>query len=117
MLTDFKILKEKLYDVKYDRIEQGLGLDIDEVDQYLRYKKGAFNICVGHANTGKTTVILYLQMAYSLKHDLKWLIFSSENSDYSIARKLLEFKTGTPIQKIPDAQIETEMEWITTILN
>ena len=112
MLTDFKILKEKLYDVKYDRIEQGLGLDIDEVDQYLRYKKGAFNICVGHANTGKTTVILYLQMAYSLKHDLKWLIFSSENSDYSIARKLLEFKTGTPIQKIPDAQIETEMEWI-----
>lgn len=112
MLTDIKNIKDKLYDVKYDRIEQGLGLDIEEVDQYLRYKKGAFNICVGHANTGKTTVILYLQMAYALKHNLKWLIFSSENSDYSIARKLLEFKTGMPIQKIPDAQIETEMEWI-----
>ena len=42
MLTDFKILKDKLYDVKYDRIEQGLGLDIDEVDQYLRYKKRSF---------------------------------------------------------------------------
>jgi|TARA_R110000803_G_scaffold59427_7_gene118016 hypothetical protein len=112
MLTNIDKLKEKLYDVKYDRIEQGMGLDIEEIDQYLRYKKGAFNICVGHANTGKTTVILYLMLAYALKHDLKWLIFSSENSDYSIARKILEFKTGQPIQKIPDAKIESEMEWI-----
>jgi len=114
MLTDITKLKEKLYDVKYDRIEQGKGLDIEEIDQYLRYKKGAFNICVGHANTGKTTVILYMMLAYAMKHDLKWLIFSSENSDYSIARKLLEFRTGQPIQKIPDATIENEMEWISS---
>tara|TARA_R110000772_G_scaffold49294_1_gene113466 strand:+ start:11191 stop:12111 length:921 start_codon:yes stop_codon:yes gene_type:complete len=112
MITNIDKIKGLLYDVKYDRIEQGKGLNIDEVDQYLRYKKGAFNICIGHANTGKTTVILYLMLAYAMKHDLKWLIFSSENSEHSIARKLLEFKTGQPIQKIPDATIETEMEWI-----
>lgn len=112
MISDINKIKEKLFDVKYNRIEQGKGLDIDEIDQYLRYKKGAFNICVGHANTGKTTVIIFLMTAYAVKHNLKWLIFSSENSDYSIARKVLEFKTGIPIQKLPDARIEKEMKWI-----
>jgi replicative DNA helicase len=112
MLTQKDVLLNKLYDVKYDRIEQGLGLDVAEVDEYLRFKKGAFNICVGHANTGKTTTILYMMMAYSIKHSLKWLIFSSENTDYSIARKLLEFKTQMPIQQLPDADIESELNWI-----
>lgn len=112
MLTKKDVLLNKLYDVKYDRIEQGLGLDVAEVDEYLRFKKGAFNICVGHANTGKTTTILYMMMAYSIKHSLKWLIFSSENTDYSIARKLLEFKTQMPIQQLPDADIESELNWI-----
>ena len=51
MLTTKDVLLEKLYDVKYDRIEQGLGLDVSEVDEFLRFKKGAFNICIGHANT------------------------------------------------------------------
>ena len=112
MLTTKDVLLEKLYDVKYDRIEQGLGLDVSEVDEFLRFKKGAFNICIGHANTGKTTTILYMMMAYSMKHNLKWLIFSSENTDYSVARKLLEFKTGKPIQQMPDTDIEFELDWI-----
>ena len=112
MLATFNHLKDKLMDVKYDRIEQGLGLDMPEVDEWLRFKRGGFNICIGHANVGKTTVILYMMMAYALKHNLKWLIFSSENTDYSIARKLIEFKTATPIQQLPDATIESELQWI-----
>jgi hypothetical protein len=112
MIATIKDLKEKVLDIKYDRIEQGKTLDIPEVDEWLRFKKGAFNICVGHANTGKTTVVLYLMLAYALKHNLSWLIFSSENTDYSIARKLIEFKTATPVQKLPDARIEEELNWI-----
>jgi len=112
MIATIKDLKEKVLDIKYDRIEQGKTLDTPEVDEWLRFKKGAFNICVGHANTGKTTVVLYLMLAYALKHDLSWLIFSSENTDYSIARKLIEFKTATPVQKLPDTRIEEELNWI-----
>ena len=41
MITNIDKIKGLLYDVKYNRIEQGLGLDIEEIDQYLRYKKGA----------------------------------------------------------------------------
>ena len=80
MIATIADLKEKIYDVKYDRIEQGYGLDISEIDEFLRYKKGSFNICVGHANTGKTTVILYLMLAYSMKHDLTLIIVSHVNS-------------------------------------
>ena len=112
MITPINVLNEKLLDVKYDRIEQGLGLGVEEVDEWLRFKRGAFNICVGHANVGKTTTILYLMLAYAMKHNIKWLIFSSENTDYSIARKLLEFRTAEPIQKLPDAIIKQELEWI-----
>ena len=112
MISNIDSLREKIYDVKYDRIEQGVGLGIEEVDEFLRFKKGSFNLCVGHANTGKTTMILYLMLAYSMKHDLKWLIFSSENTDYSIARKLLEFRTNKPVQQMPDAEIKKELDWI-----
>lgn len=111
-LTTKKHLHEKLLDVKYDRIEQGMGLGIDEIDEFLRFKKGAFNVCVGHANTGKTTVIVYLMTAYAIKHSLKWLIFSSENTDYSIARKIMEFKTGKPVQRLSDAEIKSCLDWI-----
>ena len=109
MISNANNIKEKLLDVKYDRIEQGLKLDVPEFDEWLRFKRGAFNICVGHANTGKTTVIIYLMVAYALKHNLRWLIFSSENTDYSIARKIIEFKLAQPIQKIPDATIESSV--------
>lgn len=112
MIASIDKLKQSVLDIKYDRIEQGLGLGVDEIDEWLRFKKGNFNICVGHANTGKTTTIIYLMTAYSIKHDLRWLIFSSENTDYSIARKLIEFKSGKPIQQLPDAEIESHLKWI-----
>lgn len=112
MLSRLETLKEKILDVKYNRIEQGLELDVEYIDEYLRFKKGTFNIAIGHANVGKTTVILYLMLAYALKHNLKWLIFSSENTSYSVARKLLEFKTGRTVQKLQDEQIEYELQWI-----
>ena len=41
--------------------------------------------------SGKTTIVLYLMLAYSIKHKIKWLVFSSENEAYSIIRKLVEY--------------------------
>lgn len=105
-------LRDRLLDVKYNRIPQGMTLGVDEIDEYLRFKRGAFNICVGHANTGKTTVILYLMTTYAMKHGLKWLVFSSENTDYSIARKVIEFRTNTTIQQLSDDQINENLKWV-----
>lgn len=112
MVESVDNLMGKLMDVKYNRIPQGLKIGVPEIDEYIRWKRSSFDVVVGHANTGKTTVIMYLMTAYAVKHDLKWLVFSSENTPYSIARKVLEFKTGKPIQKLSDGEVAEEMVWI-----
>ena len=99
-------------DVKYNRIPQGLGLGTPEIDEHIRWKRNSFDVVVGHANTGKTTTIMYLMTAFAVKHNLKWLVFSSENTPYSIARKVLEFKTGKPINQLSDEVIREQMVWI-----
>ena len=37
---------------------------------------------------------------YSLKHNVRWLVFSSENEPYALIRKLIEFAEGKPINQI-----------------
>ena len=112
MTSDINLLTSQLMDVKHDRIPQGLGLGLPEIDEHIRFKRGSFDVVVGHANTGKTTVVMYLMTALSIKHDLKWLIWSSENTGYSIARKVVEFKTGKTLQQLSERQITETMLWV-----
>ena len=66
-------------------------LGIPEIDEYFRFKKGNFNVILGQANVGKTSMALYLMLLYSLDIILKWVVFRSENEPYSIIRKLIEY--------------------------
>ena len=83
-----------------------------EIDLYFRFKPGNFNVILGHANVGKTTVILYLMLLYAKRHNLKWLIFSSENEPYSIVRKLIEFLDQNPINKVKEADYQKHLSYI-----
>jgi len=112
MISDINLLTSQLMDVKHDRIPQGLGLGLQEIDEHIRFKRGSFDVVVGHANTGKTTVVMYLMTALSIKHGLKWLIWSSENTGYSIARKVVEFKTGKTLQQLSEREITETMVWV-----
>lgn len=111
-LTTVKELKDKLLDIKEGRVAQGLGLGIPEVDEYLRWKPNSFDIVVGHANVGKTTVITYLMTAFAMKHNLKWLVFSSENTPQSIARKVIEFYKGKNLMDMRDEEIDSGLDWV-----
>jgi len=93
-------------------IPEGLGLGIPEIDNYIRFKESNFNICLGHANVGKTTVILYLMLMYNLKHNKRWLVFSSENEAHSIIRKLMEFLRQKPLHLISKAEFEETSDYI-----
>ena len=53
-------LRERILDIKNGKIKEGLKIDITEIDEYLRFKHGNFNMLIGHANVGKTTVLTYL---------------------------------------------------------
>lgn len=111
MIAQYAAIKNKILDVKYGRVKEGLGIGIQGIDEYLRYKQGNFNLLIGHANTGKTTVICYLFVVWAMKHNLRFLIWSSENTPQSIVRKIIEFKMCKPIQKASETEITESMSW------
>ena len=46
-----------------------------------------------------------------MKHNLKFLIWSSENTSSGLVRKIIEFKMGLPIQDASDSQINNAVKW------
>jgi len=112
MIINFSDHIEKLQMVRSGKIKEGLKLDIPEIDEHFRFKTSNFNVILGHANTGKTTVILYLMLMYSIKHDLKWLVFSSENEPYTLMKKMIEFMEGNVINKIEEKHFQNRSKFI-----
>ena len=112
MLINFDQQIDKLQQIRSGKIIEGLALGFPEIDEYFRFKQGNFLVCLGHANVGKTTVILYMMLLYSLKHNTRWLVFSSENEAHSIIRKLIEFLAAKPINKIPEEEFEKHKSFV-----
>ena len=111
MIVNSSEIFKRLLDIKHGRVKEGLKIGVPDIDEYLRYKQGNFNLLIGHANVGKTTVILYLFVIWALKHKKRFLIWSSENTPQSIQRKIVEFKMRKPITKAEDAEIKDALEW------
>jgi len=114
MIINSSEIFKRLLDIKHGRVKEGLKIGVPDIDEYLRYKQGNFNLLIGHANVGKTTVILYLFVIWALKHKKRFLIWSSENTPQSIQRKIVEFKMRKPITKAEDADIKDALEWSDT---
>ena len=112
MIIDFESHLNKIKDVRSGKIKAGLKLDIPELDEFIRFKSSNFNVILGHANVGKTTIILYLMLLYSIKHNVKWLVFSSENEPYTLIRKLIEFMEGNVINKIEEVHFKNRSDFI-----
>jgi|TARA_R100001126_G_C4881670_1_gene179492 hypothetical protein len=112
MLINYDDEINKIIQVRKGKRIEGLTLDIPEIDEYLRFKPSNFNLILGHANTGKTTVTLFLMLLYSVKHKIKWLVFSSENEPHTIIKKLIEFLSVQPINKIPTDQFDNNAAFI-----
>ena len=102
---------DKLHKIYNGEIKEGLRL-VPDLDEYWRYKKNSFNIILGHSSTGKTTTMLYFFVLYAIKYDLKFLIYSAENDPANISKKLIEFLTGLPFQKIEKKTWEKKLKWV-----
>lgn len=114
MIAQAKNIQDRILDIKYGRVKEGLKIDIPEIDEYLRFKQGNFNVIIGHANVGKTTVIVYLFTLWAIKHKLRFVIWSSENTSQSIVRKIIEFKMGKTINEASDLLINESIRWCDT---
>lgn len=112
MIINFNDHLKKIEDVRTGKLKEGLKLGVAEIDEYLRFKISNFNVILGHASSGKTTLVLYLMLLYSLKHNLRWLVFSSENEPYTLIKKLIEFLEGNVITKIESSYFKKRSEWV-----
>ena len=112
MLFNFDDQINKLQDIRTGKIKEGLKLGFPTIDEHLRFKYGNFNIVLGHANSGKTTLTLFFMLLYSIKHNIKWLVYSSENEPYSIIKKLIEFLAVKPINKITEDEFSKHKEFV-----
>tara|TARA_R110001592_G_scaffold14653_1_gene65332 strand:- start:17492 stop:18415 length:924 start_codon:yes stop_codon:yes gene_type:complete len=112
MLIDLIKVKDKLNKIRTGEITEGKKIGIPDIDNYIRFKEGNFNVILGHANVGKTTVILYLMLLYAKRLNIRWLVFSSENEPHSIYRKLVEFLEQKPITQVTEKQFNTQMDYI-----
>jgi replicative DNA helicase len=112
MIVNIDEQLQKIKDIRTGKIKEGLKLGIESIDEFLRFKPSNFNVILGHANVGKTTVIMYMMLLYARKHNVKWLVYSSENEPYTLIRKFIEFIEAEPINRIEIATIETHTEWI-----
>ena len=111
-LISFADLQTKMDDIRMGRVKEGETFGQWNLDDHFRFKSGNFNVILGHANVGKTSVVLYLMMLQSLKNNKRWLIFSSENTPHSLIKKLSEFYLGKVLNSVDEMEMQLAMSWI-----
>jgi hypothetical protein len=102
MIIEFNDELNYLRKIRSGEIKTGSRLGFPAIDEYIRFKPANFNIVLGHANVGKTSMALYIMLLYSILHSKKWLVYSSENPAHSLIRKLREYMEGLPLEKVSD---------------
>mgnify|MGYP000338631276 CR=1 FL=1 len=103
--------------IRSGAIKKGLGIGDKVADQHLIYKPEQLVFINGHDNVGKTDWILWYFVVLSTKYNLKWDIFSAENSIGSLKIKILQFMTGINIFKIPEAMLYRKLDEMTEYFN
>lgn len=76
----------------------GLTTGSPELDNNFLFKEGNLVLINGVDNTGKTSVILWLELLAAMYHGWKGVLFVSENSIGSVMRKLIQFYWGKQLR-------------------
>lgn len=76
------------------KIELGLPTFLGRLDEYFRLKQNTFVLIIGLDNVGKSWQAWYLRVVAALYHGEKTLIYSGENRDGTVKKKIFEFYKG-----------------------
>ena len=115
-LTDLQYLK----DFHAGKIKKGLGIG-NLLDDYIRFKKAQFVMINGLPNVGKTRFLLWYFLALSVKHNLKWCIWSGENQSGQLKRDLIQMYLGQSFKDLDESLLGMYLSkienWFTFIDN
>lgn len=106
-------------DYSQGKIEIGLDTGDARLDEYFRYKK-EFVIVNGHSNVGKTTTMLYMIVNSAVRHNWKWVIYSSENRTASVKMSLMQFAMDRKVADMTYGERKQAYKWVNdhfTIIN
>ena len=112
MLINFDEHSKKLNDFRQGKVPEALKLGNKEFDNHFRFVPSNLVMILGFPNIGKTHFTFYLMLLYALKHNLRFLIFSSENEPYTNIRRLIEMKEGKPLNKIEQKDYEDSLKFV-----
>ena len=111
MLINFEDHLDKLELIRTGKLNEAPKIGIEEIDSVIRFKRN-LTCFAGHANVGKTSVIIYFMLLFAMKHKIKFLVFSSENEPHSLIRRLIEFKSQKPINKLSKEELDKHTEFV-----
>jgi hypothetical protein len=93
------------------RIELGLTTGHPDIDRHFVYKKD-FTIINGHSNIGKTTLVLHLMVNAAIRHNWKWIVYSSESRTASIKMRIMQYACDRSIKEMPYLTRKKAYEWV-----
>ena len=121
MITNQQEINQYLQDYHAGLISKGKGNGLIKLDEAIRFKTGQLTIINGLDNVGKTIWILWYYLTLSVKHGLKWTIYSGENKAGQLVRQLIQFYTGEYLNNMELSEVfRVEMiikEYFTFISN
>lgn len=112
-LSDESDISQYLEQVRTNTFELGLCTGSVTIDKYFRYKRGNLVMINGSDNVGKTTCILFLFTLYSKFNGLKWFIYTTENSNGSIAEDVMVFFLGKKLDKCTPEEFSAAKKFFT----
>jgi hypothetical protein len=92
--------------VKSGKIKQGLGLNNDFVDEYIRYKQGQMNMILGFDNVGKSYWFQWYALAVSSHHDIKWTIWMGEDEVGETMINLIQMYSGKRLNEMDERELQ-----------
>ena len=112
------MIKDKGHSIKYledfraGRISKGLDTGVPVLDQHLRFKINQLNMVLGFDNVGKTAWMMWYFLCLSVKHNIKWCIWSGENKSEQLIRDLIQMYAG---QRLKDISIDKMYQYAAQI--
>ena len=125
MITNQQDITDYLQKFHAGAIAKGKGIGCD-LDKYIRFKHGTFNMILGHDNVGKTYWKLWHYLTLSVKYrdfnnGMKWCIWTGENKAGQIVRDLIQMLSGKPFKSLSMGDVyryEQEIaQWFTFVDN